>query len=118
MGPAPLQVHKRTPISVKWNEDPSNENQGEAENVVGEERDPIKTGMTVSVENINSRREEDETAMKASTRCQMIPVIRRDDFFVNSYQQKTVKVKKEGKMGKKTKTPCGIDRSSKCTKHK
>jgi hypothetical protein len=32
------------------------------------------------VENNNSRREKDETAMIASRRCQKIPVTRRDDF--------------------------------------
>jgi hypothetical protein len=66
-----LKVCKRTPISMKWNEDPSKENQGlgEAENGVGEERDPIENqNDSVSVENNNRRREEDETAMEASRR--------------------------------------------------
>jgi hypothetical protein len=35
--------------------------------------------------------------MKTSKRCQSIPVTRRDDIFVDSHQQKTVKVEKEGK---------------------
>jgi hypothetical protein len=64
-----LKVCKKTPISMKWKEDPSKENQGlgEAKNGVGEGRDPIENQIdSVSVENNNSRREEDETAMKAS----------------------------------------------------
>jgi len=78
-----LKVCKKTPISMKWKEDPSKENQGlgETKNEVGEERDPIRNqNDSVSVENINNRREEDETAMKASGRCWKILVTRRDDF--------------------------------------
>jgi hypothetical protein len=77
-----LKICKNTPISMKWKEDPSKENQGlgEAKNGVGEGRDPIENqNDSVSVENNNSRREEDETAMKASRRCRKIPVTRRDD---------------------------------------
>ena len=78
-----FKVCKKTPINMKWKEDPSKENQGlgEAKNGVGEGRDPIKNqNDSVSVENNNSRREEDETAVKASRRCRKIPVTRRDDF--------------------------------------
>ena len=77
------KVCKKTPISMKWKEDPSKENQGlvEAKNGVGEGRDPIENqNNSVSVENNNRRREENETAMKASKRCQKIPVTRRDEF--------------------------------------
>jgi hypothetical protein len=77
-----LKVYKKTPISMQWKEDSSNENQSlrEAKNGVGEGRDPIENqNNSVSVEN-NRRRLEDETAMKASRRCQKIPVTRRDDF--------------------------------------
>jgi hypothetical protein len=64
-----LKVCKKTPISMKCKEDPSKENQGlgEAKNGVGEGRDPTENqNDSVSVENNNSRWEEDETAMKAS----------------------------------------------------
>jgi len=77
-----LKVYEKTPISMKWKEDPSKENQGlgEAKNSVGKGRDPIENhNDSVSVENNNNRREEEETAMKASRRCQKIPVTRRDD---------------------------------------
>jgi len=62
-----LKLCKKTPISMKWKEEPSKENQGlgVTKNGVGEGRDPIKNqNYSVSVENNNSRREEDETAMK------------------------------------------------------
>jgi hypothetical protein len=78
-----LEVCKKIPISMKWKEDPSKENQGlgETNNEVGEEIDPIKNqNESVSAGNNNNRREVDETAMKASRRCQKIPVTRRDDF--------------------------------------
>jgi hypothetical protein len=55
-----------------WKEDPSKENQGlgEAKNGVGEGRYPIENqNESVSVENNNSGREEDETAAKASRKC-------------------------------------------------
>jgi hypothetical protein len=77
-----LEVRKKTRISMKWKEDPGKENQGlvAAKNGVGEGRYPIENqNDSVSVEN-KSRREEDETAMKTSRRCQKIPVTRRDDF--------------------------------------
>jgi hypothetical protein len=83
-----LKVCKKTPISMKWKEDPSKENQGlgEAKNAVGEGRDPIKNqNDSVSVKNNKSRGEEDKTAMKTSRRCRKIPVTRRDDFFVDSH---------------------------------
>jgi len=86
-----LKVCKKTPISMKWKEDPSNENQGlgETKNEVGEERDPIKNqNDSVSVGNNNSRQEDDETAMKASRRCQKIPVTRRDDFLWTAISKK------------------------------
>jgi len=70
-----LKVCKKKPISMKWKEDPSKENQGlgETKNEVGEERDPIENqNDSVSAGNNNNRR--DETAMKAS-RCRKIPVI-------------------------------------------
>ena len=47
------------------------------------------------VENNNIRREEDETTVKASRRCQKIPVTRRDDFLWTATSKKAVKVKKE-----------------------
>jgi len=78
-----LEVCKKTPVNMKWKEDTSKENQGlgEAKNGVGEGRDPIENqNDSVSVENNNSRREDDETAMIASRRCRKIPVTRRDDF--------------------------------------
>ena len=53
------------------------------------------------VENNNIRREEDETTMKASRRCRMIPVTRRDDFLWTATSKKIVKVEKEGKMKQK-----------------
>jgi hypothetical protein len=67
-----LKICKKTPISMKWKEDPSKENQslGEAKNEVGEERDTIENqNDNISAGNNNSRREEDETAMKASRKC-------------------------------------------------
>jgi hypothetical protein len=79
-----LKVCKKTPISMKWKGDPSKENQGlgETKNEVGEERDPIKNpNDSVSAGNNNNRREEGETAIKASRRCQQIPATRSDDFF-------------------------------------
>jgi len=82
-----LKVCKKTPVSMKWEEDQSKENQGlgEAKNGAREGRDPIENqNDSVSVENNNSRREEDETAMIASRRCQKIPVTRRDDFLTSS----------------------------------
>jgi hypothetical protein len=87
-----LKVCEKTPIRMKWKEDSSKENQplGKAENGVGGGREPIENQSdSVSVENNNSKREEDETTMKVSRRCQKIPVTRRDDFFfVDSHQQK------------------------------
>jgi len=67
-----LKVCKKTPISMKWKEDPSKENQGlgETKNEDREERDPIENqNESVSTGNNNNRREEDEAAMKASRRC-------------------------------------------------
>jgi hypothetical protein len=64
-----LNACKRTPISMKWKEASTKENQGlgEAKNGDGEGRDPIENhDDSVVVENNNSRREEDEKAMKAS----------------------------------------------------
>ena len=75
---------QKTPISMKWREDPSKENQGlaEAENGVGEGRHLIENqNDSVSVESNKSRREEVEAAMKTSRRrYRMIPMLRRDDF--------------------------------------
>jgi hypothetical protein len=85
-----LKVCKKTPISMKWKEDPSKEYQGvgDTKNGVEEERDPIENqNSSVSVENNNSRREEAETAMKAS-RCRKIPVTRRDDFLWTATSKK------------------------------
>jgi len=99
-----LKVCKKTPISMKWKEDPIKENQGlgETKNEVGEERDTIENqNDSVLVENINNRTEEDETAMKASRRCRQIPVTRSDGIFMDSHQQKTVKIEEEGKMKQK-----------------
>jgi hypothetical protein len=76
---------------MKLKEDPSKENQvlGEAKYEVGEERDPIENqNDSVSVENNNNKREEDETAMKASRRCRKIPVTRRDDFLWTATSKK------------------------------
>jgi hypothetical protein len=44
-----LKICKKTPISIKWKEDPSQENQGlgEAKNGVVEGRDPIENRMTI-----------------------------------------------------------------------
>jgi len=78
-----LKVCQKTPISMKWKEDTSKENQGleDAKNGVGEGRDPIENqNSSVLAENNNNRREEKETAMKGSRRCRKIPVTRRDDF--------------------------------------
>jgi len=86
-----LKVCKKTPISMKWKEDPSKESHGlgEAKNGVGEGRDPIENqNDSVSVGNNNSRREEDETAMKASGICRKIPVTRRDDFLWTATNKK------------------------------
>jgi hypothetical protein len=86
-----IKVFEKTPIDMKWKEDPTKENKGlgEAKNGVGEGRDPIENqNDIVSVENNNSRREEDETAMKASRRCQKIPVTRRDDFLWTTTSKK------------------------------
>ena len=55
-----LKVYENMPISMKWKEDPSKQNQGlgEAKNEVGEERDPIKNqNDSVTVENNNNRGE-------------------------------------------------------------
>ena len=90
---------------MKWKEDPSKENQGlgEAKNGVGEGRDLIENhNEIVSVENNNSRREENEIAMKASRKCRKIPVTKRDDFLWTTTSKK-VKVEKEGKMKQKPK---------------
>ena len=76
---------------MKWKEDPSKDNQGlgEAKNGVGEGRDTIKNqNDSVSVENNNNRREENETAMKASRRCRNLPVTRRDDFLWTATSKK------------------------------
>jgi len=86
-----LKVCKKIPVSMNCKEDPSKENQGlgKAKNGVGEGRDPIENqNDIVSVENNNSRREEDETAMIASRRCQKIPVTRRDDFLWTATSKK------------------------------
>jgi hypothetical protein len=86
-----LKLCKKTPVNMKWKEDPSKENQGlgEAKNGVGERRDPIENqNESVSVKNNNSRREEDETAMIALRRCQKIPVTRRDDFLWTAISEK------------------------------
>jgi hypothetical protein len=68
---------------MKWKEDPSKDNQGprETKNGVGEGRDPTENqNYSVQAEDNNSRREEKETVVKASSRSQKIPVTRRDDF--------------------------------------
>jgi hypothetical protein len=100
-----LKVCKKTPISVKWKEDPSKENQGlgEARNGVGEGRNPIENqNDSVSVKN-NNRRKEVETAMMASRRCRKIPVTRRDDFLWTATSKKS-QGRKEGENETKTKT--------------
>ena len=76
---------------MKWKEDRNKENQGlgETKNEVGEERDPIENQSdSVSVENNNNGREEDETAVKTSRRCRKIPVTRRDDFLWTATNKK------------------------------
>jgi len=63
-----LKLYEKTPINMKCKEDPSKENQGlgEAKNEVGEGRDPVKNqNDSISVENNDRRREENETAMEA-----------------------------------------------------
>ena len=85
---------------MKQKEDPSKENQGlgEAKNVAGEGRDPIENQIdSASVENNNSRREEVETAMKASRRCLKIPVTRRDDILWTATSKKQSRQKRRGK---------------------
>jgi len=77
-----LNVWRKKPISMKWKEDPSTENQGpgKAINEVGEARDPTEN-QSVSVEaEDNSKRQENETGVKASGRSRKLPVTRRDDF--------------------------------------
>jgi hypothetical protein len=49
------------------------------------------------VENNNSRREEDETAMKASKRCRKIPVTRRDDVLWTATSKKQSRYKRREK---------------------
>ena len=101
-----LKLCKKTPVNMKWKEDPSKENQGlgEAKNGAGEGRDLIENhNDSVSVENNNSRREEDETAMKASRRCRKIPVTRRDDFLWTTTSKKS-QGRKGGENETKTKT--------------
>ena len=85
-----LKVCQKTPISMKWKEDISKENQGleNTKNGVRDGRDQIENqNDSVLVENNNSRREEDETTMKAS-RCRKIPVTRRDDFLWTATSKK------------------------------
>ena len=68
---------------MKQKEDPSIENQGpgEATNGVGKGRDPSENqNDSVQAEDNNSRRQENETGVKASGRSRKIPVTRRDDF--------------------------------------
>jgi hypothetical protein len=50
--------------------------------------------------------------MKASRRCRKIPVTRKDDFFVDSHQQKKSQGRKGGENETKTKTRHGINLSS------
>jgi hypothetical protein len=79
-----LKVCERRSISMKLKEDPSKDNQGlgEAKNGIGEGKDPIENqNSSISVESNKSRKEEDKTAMKGSTRCWKTPVTRGDDFF-------------------------------------
>jgi len=86
-----LKVCQKTPVSMKWKEDISKENQGleDTKNGVGERRFPIENqNGNVLVEYNNSRREEDETAMKASRRCQKIPVTGRDDILWTATNKK------------------------------
>ena len=67
-----LKLCEKTPIGMKWKGKPSEENKslGEAKNEVEEGREPIENqNDSVSAENNNSRKEEDETAVKASRRC-------------------------------------------------
>jgi hypothetical protein len=78
-----LKVCNKKLISMKWEEDPSTENQGpgEAINGAGEGRDPTENqNDTVQAEDNNSRKQENETGLKASGRTRKIPVTRRDDF--------------------------------------
>jgi hypothetical protein len=93
-----LKMCKKTTIRIKWKEDSSKDNQGpgEAKNRVGEGRDPTENqNDSVQAEDNNSRQQEKDTVETASRRSRKIPVTRRDDFFVDSHQQKTVKLEKE-----------------------
>jgi hypothetical protein len=102
-----LKICEKTPICMKWKEDSSKENQSleEAKNGVGEGREPIENQSdSVSVENNNSKREEDETAMKASRRYQKIAVTRRDDFFCGQPPAKHSQGRKGRENETKTKT--------------
>jgi len=86
-----LKVCKKIPVNMKWKEDPSKENQGlgGVKNGVGEGRDPIEDqNDSVSVENNNSRRDGNETAIIALRRYQKITVTRRDDFLWTATSKK------------------------------
>jgi hypothetical protein len=99
-----LKVCEKTPISMKWKGSTENQGSGETKIGVGEGRDLIENhNDSVSVENNNSRWEEDETAMKASRRCQNIPVTRRDDFLWTTTSKKS-QGRKGGENKTKTKT--------------
>ena len=59
-----LKVWRKKPVSLKWKEGLSRENQGpgEATNEVGEERDPTENqNDSVQAEDNNSKRQEKET---------------------------------------------------------
>jgi len=97
-----LKVCKKTPVNMKWKE---NQGLGEAKNGVGEGRDPIENqNDSMSVENNNSRREDDETAMIASRRYRKIPETRRDDFFCGQPPTKNIEGRKGGENETKTYT--------------
>jgi len=68
---------------MKWKDNPSKDSQGpeEAKNGVEEGRDSTENqNDSVQAEDNNSRRQEKERVVKASSRSQKIPVTRRDDF--------------------------------------
>jgi hypothetical protein len=101
-----LKVCKETAISRKWKEDPNKEYQGlgETKNGVGEGRHPIENqNDSVSVKNDTSRREEDETATKASRRRRKAPVTRRDDILWTVTSKNS-----QGRKGEKNETKTKI----------
>jgi hypothetical protein len=66
-----IKVCKKKPISMKWKEDPSTENQGpgEAAEGAGEGRNPTENqNDSVQADDNNSRRQENEIGLKASGR--------------------------------------------------